>query len=170
MTMKNNSVLIDSESIYQINCKAIAGIGYVFRMRIYYRNPDEKRWTKSNETGNISLGFTGQYKLSDISGIQEGAEVQLYLNVVMGKDIEANESFIYSSAGTKLAYYEAWGPCFNPALSFKGLRESKLYGTWESKYLSKRYKYNEDDTFQCYGFEKGKWTEVDSGTFFFKVA
>lgn len=109
--------------ISRIDCKAIAGIGYSFRLKIFYRNSGtDREWHTSNETKSITLGFTGEFDLKTITGISDGAEVQLGMNVAAGPDREGNEKFIYNSQSGYRAYYEATGPCTNAALRYIDIR------------------------------------------------
>lgn len=156
--------MIDKAKISRIDCKAIAGIGYVFRMKIFFRNPkiknatDDRRWHESNETSNISLGFTGKYDLRSIEGIENGAEVQLGLNVLAGPDREGNEKFIYDKGASNIAYYEAAGPCTDAALRYKDIlmgimeKRSLIIGKWTSRELTgemfQTYNFKEDGTYE----------------------
>lgn len=120
--INTNPVLINEE-VSRIDCKAIAGIGYAFRMKIFYKNSGKcEEWHTSNETKSITVGFTGEFDLKTIDGILEGAEVQLGMNVAAGPDREGNEKFIYKSASSQRAYYEATGPCTNAALRYIGVK------------------------------------------------
>ncbi len=123
MELTNSPLLID-EKISRIDCKAIAGIGYAFRMKIFFKNPGKgEDWHTANESGSITVGFTGKYKLAEIKGIEEGAEVRLGLNVAAGPDRKANEMFTFQSGSTRRAYYEATGPCTNAALRYIDVRD-----------------------------------------------
>lgn len=121
--INTNPILID-EKIARIDCKAIAGIGYAFRAKIFYKNSGKgEEWHTSNETKSISLGYTAKFELSSIDGIKDGAEVQLGVNVIAGADREGNEKFIYQKDSTKRAYYEATGSCTNAALRYINVRD-----------------------------------------------
>lgn len=120
--INTNPVLINEE-VSRIDCKAIGGIGYAFRLKIYYKNSGKgEEWHTSNETTSITVGFTGKFELKTIEGIREGAEVQLGMNVAAGPDREGNEKFIYNPSSDKRAYYEATGPCTNAALRYIGIK------------------------------------------------
>lgn len=123
MGLINTNPILINEEIARIDCKAIVGIGYAFRLKIFYKNPVDKEWHTSNETKSITVGFTGEFKLSSIDGITEGAEVQLGMNVQAGPDREGNEKFIYKSESKKRAYYEATGACTNAALRYIDVRD-----------------------------------------------
>ncbi|MFI3292283.1 MAG: hypothetical protein SNI70_02060 [Rikenellaceae bacterium] len=117
------AVNFTGEKISQINCKATAGIGYAFRMQIFFKKKHGLEWKEANESKSITLGFTGKYDLSTISGIEEGDEVRLGLNVSAGPDRKANESFEYQKDSKKYAYYEATGACTNATLRYEGIKE-----------------------------------------------
>lgn len=119
-----NSPLPINEEISRIDCKAIAGIGYAFRMKIFFKNSGKgEDWHEANESGSITVGFTGKYELAGIKGIEEGAEVRLGLNVAAGPDRKANETFVFKSGSARRAYYEATGPCTNAALRYIDVRD-----------------------------------------------
>lgn len=124
-------ILIDKQ-ISRIDCKAIAGIGYTFRMQMFYKNDKADSWHEANESKSVSVGFTGEYDLSTIDGLKlpkdpdattDYPQVRLGLNVAAGPNREANETFVYRPDTGKRAYYEATGPCTNAALRYIDVRD-----------------------------------------------
>lgn len=123
-------VFIDKQ-ISRIDCKAIAGIGYAFRMKVFYKNDSKDSWHEGNESKSVTVGFTGKYELSQIEGLRvpdasteaDYPQVRLGLNVSAGADREANEAFVYRPDAGRKAYYEATGACTNAALRYIDVRD-----------------------------------------------
>lgn len=125
--------ILIKEQISHLDCKAIAGIGYTFRMKVFYKNEPTDSWHEGNESKSISVGYTCHYDLSTIEGIKlpvnpeiltDYPQVRLGLNVSAGPDREANEAFVYRPDTGKRAYYEATGPCTNAALRYIDVRDN----------------------------------------------
>ena len=115
-------VFVDQE-ISKFSCYAKTGIGYAFWMRIDFKKPRDFSWHRSDRGQSVTLWFTGDYDISEATGIEEGDYVRLNIEVKVGSNnVKAGQYFIYKKDTGKTAHYEASGSVRNAAVTYKGVK------------------------------------------------
>ena len=83
------------------------GGGFVAKISFVYLD-DNGQWQHSNYSGDITLGFTKTEDPGSL-GVPNGSVVTLYVDVVLGKDNQAKQAFLYESGNPSTANYVITG-------------------------------------------------------------
>ena len=122
---------IDINDIARFECMATTGIGYAYSYYVEFKNllpdsPDdsprwESDWRRSKELGSVSVWLTDYLYLKDVQGIEKGAKVRFYLDVIGSKKYcIGTEEFIYVPNSRYQATYDGRGTTLKPYMNYKG--------------------------------------------------
>lgn len=94
--------------------------GYVLKIQVAFKRPDELEWNLSPYSPYFTLGQTREFPLADIPGIEDGMDVRLHMHIYwgFGSDTKAKEYFTYRKDANLAACYRATGTPFKPYLTY----------------------------------------------------
>ena len=121
----------DIQDIARFECKATTGIGYAYNIFVEFKNllpdsPDESprwdsNWKRSEEMGSVSVWQTEYVELKNVQGLEKGAKVRFYLDVMGSKKYcVGTEEFIYIPNSRYQATYDGRGTTLKPYINYKG--------------------------------------------------
>lgn len=118
-----------NSKVNSFQTNAVVGIGFVYTMKIEYKNPTssstwESSWKTFSLDGTVALGQSKSIKLQNIAALMEGALVRLKIDASLGDTKTASETLRYSKNGKYLAIYDITGTTKSPTISFKGLENN----------------------------------------------
>jgi len=124
--------VLNFRNVARFKCKASAGIGYAYWMRVEYKNLIEgttlknpiweNSWHRSDRLGSVSLGLTNYAEISEVEGLYYGAKVRYLMEVKAGtKDCTASEEFVYFPNSKYEAVYDGRESVFNPRIEYEGV-------------------------------------------------
>lgn len=95
---------------------------YVARTQVRYMD-NNGEWQMSEQTSNELAAQTYEIDPADL-GVPDGATITYYLWVMAGRDVVAQESFVYAKGSVNKAIYRCSNVTVAPGLEYEGIAKT----------------------------------------------